>query len=78
MPKGIYPNVAPPNPLAGDDHDRPLSFHHDHDPPMNPLPHQGSHAQKREVIERGRTTHPGYAKAYREHGERLRAKGLLK
>jgi hypothetical protein len=64
--------------LSGPERD--LSFHHDTDPPMNPLPHQGSHARQRReaLIERGRANHPSYVKSYIEHGRRLRAKGLLK
>ena len=58
--------------------DHPWSFHHPSDHESAVLPEDGSHAQRREaVIERGRATRPAYAKAYAEHGRRLRRKGLL-
>ena len=56
----------------------PNAFHHEHDPPMNPLPHEGSHTQKRDVIERGRESgRPSYVKSFTEVGRRLRKRGLL-
>jgi hypothetical protein len=57
----------------------PLAFHYPHERGISPLPHEGSHAQRRAaIIERGRLNHPSYVKSYREHGERFRKMGLLK
>jgi hypothetical protein len=55
----------------------PLSFLHTTDHESAVLPEHGSHAQRRAVIERGRASRPSYAKAYAEHGQRMKAKGLL-
>jgi hypothetical protein len=57
-----------------------LSFLRDHDPPSAVLPEHGSHAQKRELIEKHHAAgyRQAYTRSYTEHGRDMKRRGLLK